>query len=1046
MGPVSASGAELPVSLRDQFAALARRWRLEQTRWVVAGLFTILAASFLGVFIADRLGDTPRWLRLIWLAAGVGFGAWMALRWVLVRFVRPPGLEALARLVQRRHRRLGDRVLGAVELAQPKEAAAGVSPALRRAALRQVAEEAARYDFLGAVDTGRSARLGALAAGLAVVAGLFVLVAPGAGSSALARWLAPWAPFPRYTFVRLDELPAKRLVPRGEASELAASVRYLSGWWRPRRAVARFGPLQLGSARAVENDRLILRLPPVSQPGVLEVRLGDVTQRVLIEPVDRPALEGITAEIALPPYLSYPPQSEPLLSGVLPLLPGSRVGLRGKVTRALRTAHLELGQGAPLPLETDQAEFRGRDLDLTGAVRTSLRWIDDLGFGPAAPWVISIQPKEDTAPRVEFRELPRQLALLHSESIRLRAAAQDDFGVREIVLRHRALDAEPASGAPPAPAAAPSNTMAVAASPQLRRLDGEAAFSPGAAGIAPGTAVELVATATDFLPGRVASESAPLQLYVIGEAEHAELIRQALESIFIRLEDVARDEESLVEKAAELAAWNDERLASTEAADSLGQQAERQTTVVRSLEQMAREGTQLLREAMRNPLFSDDQVRDWAGPLREMQEVAQQPMRQAAASLGAAQAAKAERSSNLDRAQEQEEKALAGVRQVQQRLAQGLDDLQAQTLAQRLRKIAADEEAIEGRLFQLIPETVGLLVTELPPRLKRANGALAASQAEVQQTAQTLQQEISRFFERTRKPSYGEVSLEMTEARAAEALERLGQLMQANVSVEAAQTLDVWVARFEAWADRLEPPRSSAADSAGQEGQGGERDQALLRQLMAMLRMRHQQAKVLDRTKTVDRERGREAAAAPVADDSRVAELHRAQRTLAGEMILFENVIDALDPMLEETQNEMQQARRLLAEPRTDAPVQTAQAKAVALLSDMINLINEQAQRQQSAGSGGPGDATSEEMAFLTQLAAAAESAGIRLSQGQAGGGSEAGGEASAPGAPLPQGRDGKEASGRRVTRGSGAAPRPVPTEFRQALEHYFRALEQPAQ
>ena len=66
------SRKDLPDELRQQFAVVERRlWRVETAMAVclaAAGLF----GSYLGLFFSDRLWDSPGWLRLGLLAAGVG--------------------------------------------------------------------------------------------------------------------------------------------------------------------------------------------------------------------------------------------------------------------------------------------------------------------------------------------------------------------------------------------------------------------------------------------------------------------------------------------------------------------------------------------------------------------------------------------------------------------------------------------------------------------------------------------------------------------------------------------------------------------------------------------------------------------------------------------------------------------------------------------------------------------------------------------------------------------------------------------------------------
>src|SRR5580693_2487408 len=183
----------LPDALRQQFGEVERRlWRVESTV-AICGVAGSLMVSFLALFVSDRFWNTPAWLRLTLclcgLAGAASAGVFWARRWIWQR----RDLRALANLVQKKYRRLGDRLLGIVELSNEPRHNANFSPALYHAAIHQVAEEARGYDFGQSVSTARAGKTASVAALLAGCVALLFLALPQSGWNAFARWSLPMA-------------------------------------------------------------------------------------------------------------------------------------------------------------------------------------------------------------------------------------------------------------------------------------------------------------------------------------------------------------------------------------------------------------------------------------------------------------------------------------------------------------------------------------------------------------------------------------------------------------------------------------------------------------------------------------------------------------------------------------------------------------------------------------------------------------------------------------------------------------------------------------
>jgi len=138
---------------------------------------------------------------------------------------------------------------------------------------------------------------------------------------------------------------------------------------------------------------------------------------------------------------------------------------------------------------------------------------------------------------------------------------------------------------------------------------------------------------------------------------------------------------------------------------------------------------------------------------------------------------------NLAEARQKEEEILKELEKLQGKVNKGLDDLQALTLAQRLRRISTSENEIGGELQKIIPDSIGLLPSELSPKVQRINSKLSDAQEDTQNETLRLEKEINRFFERTQKTNYGEVSKQMKEDRAADELDRVRGMIVENIGM-----------------------------------------------------------------------------------------------------------------------------------------------------------------------------------------------------------------------------------------------------------------------
>jgi len=153
----------------------------------------------------------------------------------------------------------------------------------------------------------------------------------------------------------------------------------------------------------------------------------------------------------------------------------------------------------------------------------------------------------------------------------------------------------------------------------------------------------------------------------------------------------------------------------------------------------------------------------------------------------------------------------------------------------------------------------------------------------------------------------------------------------------------------------------------------------------------------------------------------------------------------ALKIPYQQTGEAMTEVESLLKKPQTDQTTLAAQVKSVDLMTDMINLINEQAKKQNPKPQQGEGEGQSEaeQMAFLMQMMSQPGKPGEAMAANPSGGGNKSGGSTDRANGNFDGDADGKAGETRRVEKASGASSISLPAEFRETLESYFKAVEQ---
>ncbi len=622
---------ELPESLRTQMFAFRRRvWAIKLMEASCGAAFGVLIA-YLATFILDRLWDTPADVRLaIFISALVGCALVpLALhRWIW----RQRRLEQLARLLSRTHPRIGDQLLGIIELVNSDSEQAR-SIVLCEAAVEQVAEQARTRDFSHAVPNPKHRRRGLLAFGAMAVGLGLLAIYPAAATNAWERFLAPWRDTPRYTFAMVEPLPERLVVAHGEPFALPVKLAEQTVS-RPDQAEARVG-IQQPIVAPLTDGRYPFELPPQIEPGALDIRVGDFTQRIHLEPTLRPELSGVEAEIVLPEYLGRRGSiKKDVRGGTLTLVNGSRATIVATTTRELAAAKVDR---QPIDPRGDRVVSPATAID--GSRQMEFQWLDRNGLGGKEPFILTLNGRPDEPPTISCDGLPSRKVVLDTEHLSFKVTARDDYGVKRVGLEWAGIDKTnfktPAAG----------ERILAAGGPDRETLELTGAFSAAALGIEP-QPINVRLFVEDYFPNRNRVYSATYLLYVLNAEQHAIWLTEQLSKWHRLALDVRDKELQLFETNKQLRQLSADELNQPDTRRRIETQAEGERSNGRRLTNLVASGEDLVKQAMRNPEFGVGHLEKWAEMLQILKDISANRMpsvadllKQAARAPGVAKAA-----------------------------------------------------------------------------------------------------------------------------------------------------------------------------------------------------------------------------------------------------------------------------------------------------------------------------------------------------------------------------------------------------------------------
>ncbi|MEY4569469.1 MAG: hypothetical protein RLZZ398_908 [Verrucomicrobiota bacterium] len=822
------SKAAIPESLRLQLDDFRRHlWRVKIMEAVVAGWVGLLV-SFLLVYGLDRIWQTPGWVRLGILVAGISLFAVFAPYWLHRWVWRQRRETELARLIAKRYPGLGDRLLGVIELQNQEGNSDTLSPRLREAAMEAVAIEAGNRKLDEALPPQRHRRWALVALCLAGISAAAFTLTPRAGLNALQRWLMPLSKTERYTFTRLENPPIYRAVAFGEAFEITLRLSEDSEQ-RPEKSSGRYG-LQPAVDASLRKDRYEFVFPGQQDPGTIVFHIGDLRHEVRVEPVPRPAIKDAAAAVTFPAYLGIPEKTANLNTGVLSVVEGSKIRIRLTTTRELATA--TFGPTRSQASEELAAAYVPRDgaLEISGPLAStpvieigaipfeiSFAWTDTLGLAGESGYRLRVDALKDAAPTCYLLGIDRQKVMLPEETVDFEVLAEDDFGVKQTGIEWSGQFTRPTSEAP-----AKGELSLGDGSPEERRLTKSASFSPAAFGIAP-QKITLRGYSEDHFPGRGRVYSEPVILYVLTRDEHAQMLKSKFDRTITEFEDLARREVELLDENQRLERLSGEELQKDPSTKRLESQEQAEAESERRMKNLTEQMENLMKDAARNGDIQKETLKKMAESLKSMQELSQQDLPKVKDKLGDSQ----EQSNTPEKAQkdvaqaaEEQKKAVEKMQEAIAKANEANRQFEAGTFVNRLKKAAGEQNGIASSLIDAYERILGVKASKLDPSdLRRLNESIS-QQAKTASDVRWLQEDLGNYFARTKTDSFKQILDEMKTSQIDSGLEEVRSVLGSNHSFIATEQSKKWADKLTEWAKKLEGEKEKGGPGGGGGGSG----------------------------------------------------------------------------------------------------------------------------------------------------------------------------------------------------------------------------------
>jgi hypothetical protein len=664
-----------PIVLIDTLESVRRRVRIMAILYGVGIVIAVAAGLLLATVLLDYLLNLPPIPRLIIMVAAVACLFYRVSRSVVKPAISRLTLSDVAGKLERAFPEFDDRLRSTVDFLT--KGTPGSVP-MKNRVVGEATALAQKLQLGQAVQTRPVWQ--AFAGGGGAVLGLVLLAAilgPQYFAPAMLRLISPFTAHPwpkRVEIAMVDNLPDR--IPVGKAVDVRIRLTRGDRSWREARVFYQYGDgriekeIMTRSADGVYSASLDARADASGANGLMSVWVeagDDATSKKVISVVQRLSVASVQLLVQPPPYVNEPATPVALDTAPATVTYGSTLTLNASFNKNLDTTILpslitlageeQLGKLPDVAWDAPTGTTISGHWIAKGSASFGLRATDRDGFTSTdlANYQIIVRP--DQLPSIQVTRPGRNEECTPQAVVPLRAVAEDDFGIQTVKLVVKRLGEKPTLLADTTllengvPVNASWARLEAAGDVRRWQLDfnwdlSKIAGTDALLALKPGDVLEYHLEAQDnfAFEGKTHDpvSSGTYRITLMSQEQFSSLMNDLLGAVREQIKDVRSTQHGLKDQTTDLHEQTQKQLQFSRADVALAKEiVAHQSTAASQAKEAAQRLDELLSRMTENKSTAQDLAQVAAASRDELNQIAEQPMKEAAAQVDTAREQKA---------------------------------------------------------------------------------------------------------------------------------------------------------------------------------------------------------------------------------------------------------------------------------------------------------------------------------------------------------------------------------------------------------------------